>query len=1003
MEKNRRKFLLGTGVVAGGLGLSGYSETLSHALFAKDKGEKNKDSLYGDAPNPEAFFKDGELVIDKNFNVLPSVCNGCTTQCGIRVKIDTSTNKVVRTFGNPYSPLSSNPWLNGNTPLLDSFKNTSAKEDLGIDFRSTVCARGNLVYEKLDDRFRVTSPLKRVGKRGENKWKKISIEELIDEIVNGGNLFGEGELKGLKDIADTKTPIDENNKDYGPLANKLCVLGTTNEGRQNFAVHRFVNGFGSANYMGHTATCGLSMRAGNAAYLNDLSKYPHLKPDFEHCKFLLNIGTAPAQAGNPFKRQAKLLSEARVNNNMQYVTITPNLTNADTIAIGGSSKWIPIKPGSDLAFVMGMIREIIESKSYNEAYLKIPSLNAQIKLKDYSHTNASHLVIVDEGEHFGKFLQDNGLPQVMQKGRLIKADDALEGDIYFSGRVALNGKSFNVKSSFILLKENAFLFSLEEYAKQCDVSSKQIRQVAKQWTSYGRSVGSDCHGGTMHTTGFYTTYAIMMLGALVGNLNYKGGMSIGGGKFKDYDGAKYNLLAYEGKNKPQGTRIDRARRAYEDSTEFKQNLKKGKPYPAKDNWYPLTNALITEFLANSANSYPYKLDVLISWNSNFVYAQSGHAHLIEALKDPKKAAPLFVAIDPFINETSIYADYIVPDSVLFETWGVVNPWSGYNTKASQLRFPIIESKNDKFSNGENICMDSFFIELGKKLGLKAFGKNAIKDKNGNFYPLDRPSDFYLRAFENIALDGDTPEISDLELESLKHLESLIATLKQTCGDNWRKVAFILSRGGKFAPQKSAYNGEGLSNAYKKTIAIYNEKVGTTRNALSGERYSGTPKFYESRYCNGEALRMDEEFNFLAFSYKSNVLSSATASVETLRDIRYTSYIDINPKSAKKYGIENGSLVKLSSKDFSIEGFARLREGVHPNSIGVEHGTSRRGEGGKDVEIDGEIMQKSLIRASGVNLNDIGIHDKTRHKYATLGDFAIGSNARQAFPVKIEKM
>ena len=46
-------------------------------------------------------------------------------------------------------------------------------------------------------------------------------------------------------------------------------------------VVRFLQAFGSKNFSGHSSICGLSMRAGNAAFLSDFDKYPHLKPDFE--------------------------------------------------------------------------------------------------------------------------------------------------------------------------------------------------------------------------------------------------------------------------------------------------------------------------------------------------------------------------------------------------------------------------------------------------------------------------------------------------------------------------------------------------------------------------------------------------------------------------------------------------------------------------------------------------------------------------------------------------
>ncbi len=1007
MEKSRRNFLLGTGVAASSLGLAGYSETLKYAFTFSDKGEPARDSIYGNAAQVEYKVVDGNVNLSKKFTIAPSVCNGCTTHCGVRVKIDNETKEIVRVLGNPYSLLSSDPWINYKTPLLESYKLLSAHEDSGLDTRSTVCARGNLVQEKLKDPFRVTKPLKRVGKRGENKWESISIEQLIDEVVNGGNLFNEGQVDGLKSFNDTKTLIDPQNPDYGPLSNKLCIIGTADEGRLNFVVHRFSLGFGTANYMGHTATCGLSMRAGEAAYLNDFVKYPHLKPDFEHCEYLLNIATAPAQAGNPFKRQAKLLAHARVEKNLHYTTVTPTLTNSDAFAVAKRSSWVPIVPGGDLALVMGMIQYIIENKRYNEEYLSIPSQASQNKLGDVSHTNASHLVITN-GKKEGFFLvNETKEPLVIDivDNVLKPASEVLKADIYFDGEVTFNNEVYKVKSSFNILKQNANEYSLEEYSKESGVDKKTIEDLAIEFTSHGRAVATDCHGGTMHTTGFYTTYAIMMLGALVGNLNYKGGMGSGGGKFKNFNGDKYNLLAYKGKNKPQGTRLDRARKPYEKSSEYKRKVNNGEnPYPAKDNWYPFTNALQTEVITSSANEYPYKLGALISWNANFMYAQCGSKNLEPLLKDPKKAVPLFIAIDPFINETSKYADYIVPDSVLFETWGVVSPWAASLTKANHVRYPIVDSPNEKFANGEPITMDSFFIELGKKLGLKSFGDNAITSKDGKSYPLNKPEDFYLRAFENIAIDGKekAPEISNEELV-LSGLEKFVPSLQKICGDNWKKVAYVMSRGGRFASKSSAYTGNKMNASYKNTIAIYNEKVATSRNAITGEKYSGTPKYYPARYCDGTKIQTNNEFELLAFSYKSNVLSSATATVDKLREIRYTTYIDINPTTAKKYGISHGDEVLISSYEQQVKGIARYKQGVHPLSIGVEHGGGREGEGAINVQIDNKEIQGVIERKSGIFFNKIGLKDHTRLGDATISDFAVGSNARQAIPVKVEKI
>lgn len=1004
MQASRRNFLIGTSLAAATASVAGYNKMLGTAVTMSRNGKAPKDPIYSNAQSTEGVLA---TSFDKNsdFSLRMGVCNGCTSHCGMRVKIDNASQSVVKASGNPYNPLSTDPWIPYNTPLKESFKLLGKDSPEAYKYRSTACARGNVTFDRLYDKGRVLAPLKRVGKRGEDKWQTISPEQLLKEIVNGGDLFGEGHVEGLASIRDLKTPIDPNDTKCGPKANGLCVLGTGDDGRKQYIIHRFVKAFGTQNYSGHTSICGLSMRAGEAVYLGDIKKYPHLKPDFEHCEYLLTIGTAPAQAGNPFKRQAKLLAKARTHKNLKCVTVAPMLTNADSQAVGDRSEWIPIKPGGDLAFVMGILRVIIEDNLFNESYLRIPSEEARKAAGEASWTNATHLVI-QSGEKEGEILTLDKKPLVLdsKSGELVLASNSKEAELFVDRTVELDGKAYQVKSAMTLLKESAMKYTLEEYANESGVLKEKIKEVAYEFTSHGRKSAVDCHGGTMHTTGFYTTYAIMMLGAMVGNLNYQGGMSAGGGRYKDFNGAKYNLLAYPGKVKTKGYRIDRTRIAYEKTTEYAKKVAEGKnPYPARDMWYPITNALESEYIFNSAKKYPYKMSALIGLNANFVYGQSGSKHLIELLKDPKKAVPLFISVDPFINETSRYADYIIPDSVMYETWGVVAPWAGYQTKTNTLRYPTVEAPQAKFANGEPISMDSFIIELGKALKLPGFGKNAIKGNDGKMYSFDRPQDFYIRAFENIALDaGGVPDCDDEEIK-LAGLKSYVPILKEICGDNWRKTAYVMARGGRFEAKEKGYKDGKLAHPYKKPIQIYFEPLAKTRHSLTGERFSGVPTFVKARESKGallEELYPKSSYPFEAFSYKSNVLSQATASSEMIRQIRPTTYIDINPKSAKEKGFSHGQKVRLVSPGGSVEGRLRFRQGVYPGALAIEHGGGREGERALEVWVNGQKVQASPLRKSGVNINNLGLMDTSR-ELANLGDFVIGSNARQALPVRIE--
>ena len=90
MEKNRRNFLLGTSVVAAGVAMGGYNKTLSSALTLSLNGREAKDEIYADGQLSEGVIS---TSFDKNSDITirNGICNGCTTHCGMRIKIDNKT------------------------------------------------------------------------------------------------------------------------------------------------------------------------------------------------------------------------------------------------------------------------------------------------------------------------------------------------------------------------------------------------------------------------------------------------------------------------------------------------------------------------------------------------------------------------------------------------------------------------------------------------------------------------------------------------------------------------------------------------------------------------------------------------------------------------------------------------------------------------------------------------------------------------------------------------
>ncbi|BCO08019.1 tetrathionate reductase subunit A [Desulfolithobacter dissulfuricans] len=1024
MSNTRRNFLKAAGALTSlGLFGLGYKGTLKGIASGWWNGQQPADKIYGNALQPEWRVDrvTGEVTPNPDQYVANSVCVGCVSLCGVRVRVDKKRGKVLRVAGNPYHALASDPHLPYTTSIKDSFKALSRFQESGLKGRATACGRGNAVLAKLDDPHRVLVPLKRVGPRNSGKWEPIDFETLVKEVVEGGNLFGEGEVEGLRSIRDLETPIDPAQPELGPKANQFAIVGGFKEGRLPLLARFGKTSFGSINFTGHRGNCGLSMRAGYAAFLGDWKKYPHLKPDFKNARYILNIGTAPANAGNPFMRQGRLVAEGRASGRLKVVVVDPVLTNSDSKAAGDRTEWIPVKPGTDGALVMAMIRWIFDSRRYNKKFLEVPGPAAAKKAGEPSWSNGCHLVVVEEGHPlFGAMLRGSHLGLPVGKndkdpfmvidagtGELRPHTQAMAGELFYQGKVSISGQDVQVKSSLQLLREEAEKMSLAEYSKECGVSESTIVKLASEFTRYGRQAVADCHGGTMHTNGFYTAYAVTMLNGLVGNLNWKGGASAGGGRYPDFGrGPRYNFKKFPGKVKPKGVPVSR-KFAYEKTSEFKRKKAAGKPYPADGPWYPFSAAIQSEYIPSALNGYPYPLKALLLWNTNPLYGQAGlYTQAKKQLADPKKL-PLIISIDPFINETTAFADYIVPDTVLYETWGSAWPWASHLTKINSFRWPVVEPPVAKTAEQVPICMESFIIAVAKRMGLPGFGDRAIPDAEGNIHPLNTPDDFFLRVFANVAFAGKPvpdSEQEDLTLTGVdRHLPRLKAVLK---AEEWPKVAYAMARGGRFQSISKAYEGQWLARRYSKPVQIYNEQAGRARNSLSGEYYSGVPTWQPPVLADGtpfEKVYDRRSWPFQVVCTKSQLQSSHTIGEARLTQIHPSNGIIMHPEDADRLKIKTGDRIRVTSPAGSVEGVADVRNGIQQGVLGIEHGFGHWALGAASVTIGSKRQPGDPALGAGVAHNLLGLDDPTRRGISTLADVVIGSNARQSIVARVERI
>lgn len=1024
----RRKILAAGGLIAFGAGFSATAKRMFSPLFDR---EPPKNQFHGASLEPEFNIDPltGALKVNPAQQVSYTMCLGCTTMCGVRVRIDRASGKVLRVAGNPYSPLSTDPHLPMKASIRDSFVAISGFQDKGLAGRSTACGRGNAVLEQMDSPFRVLRPMKRVGPRNSGQWEPIPFEQLIRELTEGGDLFGEGPVEGLKALRDLTTPIDPQRPELGPKVNQVALITSVNDGRLAFGKRFMQQAYGTLNFVGHGSYCGGAYRSGSGALFGDMKKMPHGKPDFANTEFALFIGTAPANAGNPFKRQGALLAKARTEGKLNYVVVDPVLTNASNLAVGERGNWIPIKPGTDGALVMGMMRWLFANQRYDANYLAHPNMTVAKAAGEPSWSNATHLVVTEPGHpRQGRFLRGSDLGLALPEEERYKENDpfvALDAEdntvfhdqaagpaqLFVGRTVEAGGQPLQVKSSLQLLREQAFVHSLDEYAAACGIPAPTIAALAKEFASHGKHAAAIAQGGMMAGNGFYNAYGVVTLNALIGNLNWKGGLAMNGGGFKDAGpGPRYNLASFPGMiEKPAGLPLGR-NAPYEKTAEFAAKKASGKAYPAQAPWFPNAPGLATEWLTGAANGYPYGLKALFLWSANPVYGIPGvRAQVEKDLMDPKKI-PLIIAIDPLINESSAFADYIVPDSLLYESWGWASAWGAVPTKASTARWPVVEPKADKLADGQAIGMETFFIALAKAMALPGFGPGALADMEGNTYPLERPEDWYLRGGANIAWLGKEPVADasdeDILLSGVERLRPLLErTLKP---EEVRKVAFILARGGRYQPAKETYsedNPEWMTHRYDKGLQIYNENLGAAKNSITGKRFTGCATWTEPVFADGTPMRTlypEKEWPLQLVSFKSALQNSYSIAASRLRGIHPDNPVLMHPADAARFGLESGDAAVIRTPGGSVRGRVIVHAGVLPGVLAIEHGFGHKELGARAHRI-GETRQPEVAAiGAGVNLNDLGLEDPTRQGKSVWVDAVSGTAVRNGLPASVAR-
>ena len=290
MKVTRRKFLFLTGAAAG---LSLLPSEFSELLAAVSESEH-----VWPGPGVETWVN--------------SVCQLCPGGCGIRVRL--LDGWPVKILGNPDHPIN----------------------------QGGLCPKGTAGLQALYDPDRIRHPLKRVGARGEGKWKEISWEEAIESVA--------GKLRDLRAEGHPE---------------RLVVIRGQVRGFMRTIWDRFLEAYGSPNYV----SLGTGCDATDAVLWLSQGIRGTLGYDLEKASYALSFGVSLFEGNSSpvwQMRACAAFRQGRPGRRGKLVSIDPRFSTTAAKA----DEWIPLHPGTDGALALGIAHVLVRDGLYDETFVR---------------------------------------------------------------------------------------------------------------------------------------------------------------------------------------------------------------------------------------------------------------------------------------------------------------------------------------------------------------------------------------------------------------------------------------------------------------------------------------------------------------------------------------------------------------------------------------------------------------------------------------------------------
>jgi len=517
-------------------------------------------------------------------------------------------------------------------------------------------------------------------------WEEISWEEALDTIAERLRELRQRNPRGLA----------MNTFDW-PAAT-------------NF-VRAFVSAFGGGEYGGAIPTP-QSMFCGNGVHpisymLNGSEDH---QPDLSYCDYLLVLGGGfGTGTGTHAMHMATDLADARVKRGMKMVVVDPCRNSSGMRA----SEWVPILPGTDAAFCLGVANVLINDLGiFDEGFL-------------CAYTNAPYLITPDG--HYARDT-DTSKPLVLSRSKetAVPFDSVEPEDIVLQGESEVGGGT--VKTAFVLLREHLRSYTPEYVAGVTTVSARAIRRIAKGFGESARIGAMTVVDGVelplrpacaiwyrglgQHQHGLSNAWSAAMLNIIVGAVDVPGGSCHSGATVPE----GLPKESSDGLILPGNPYLSMRKSLPPKEAQFDPDD------PDLAGMFPVAHTSnvmgALSLKSPEVNRSNYKLEVWICSRNNPIKAGGDPEETAEMLKK----IPFQVSFAQLHEETSEFADILLPDTHFLER---LVPFA-YNSYSSFAHAPAPSDTQWTFSiqqpvvrpMGESRHWVQVLWELARRVGFQ---------------------------------------------------------------------------------------------------------------------------------------------------------------------------------------------------------------------------------------------------------------------------------------------